>query len=1107
MKKERLKFRGWLSNALLLAVLLLFPVGTLSAEGIVSSTQNIVQDNLNRVKNSAQDIVKELESLNDDIQKTGQSFSDGDLKSNIENLKSVIEDLKSIDAEQLKGMDLTKVTDVFDRVKAAIKGESQASQNLVNHIDNLETKTMTLINDARNVVSLAYTMPVGIKSDNYKFEISVDTLRYLRDSMDGSVAMDAHAYWTLPWTAAESPTTLAFKGENIVLKGSGSSRIKVDDAQVDVSTQYLPLELSKDKVYLDIDTATYVEIDCNGFKEMYLKGRVRFSSQIITWADKRMDARDSMVSASFAVYLDDLNDFFFQGQIDGQFKVKATQDVKYKALGIVADFSTKRNAENFQFPKGYKSPFAAGDEAYWTGFAIKELSFDLTEQFPEFPVDSAGAYNMLIDETGVSGWFWAGLSFGENNNKQAQNQQKQKPNSTVEAKFTEVSIGLSGGKISGGGLAGEVKIKPLVTNEKDTLTLGIDGKLYSDSNGNLNFDIKTEIKKDMTFRLPIIDTTKLTLGQGTYFQYQRITDPASADTAPKYKNVFTLVVNGGLDVNNKLVQIRDLKFEGLKLCSDAPHFDAGKFSLNSVDMPSLHGLPFGLKSMGAKTSSKNEAILQPKIYLTLIGKESKEDNKQGASAEASFDLVAQIKDDDPKPHWKLTGLRLTGIKIDLNYSAFHLLGEINGYKDDEMYGDGFQGKIEFSMKTPPINATAEARFGKTKYGDPNGNTYKYWYAYAECGMPPGIVLFPPAVYLKSVSLCAYSKIKTEFDRDLFKVTKQIPTKDIKFGFAAGIGFYAAQESMIDAKVRMGMDFSSSGGISKIFLDGRVGILGKGDDGKFNKSFMTGLVGCNYDFENSIFSLDITAKPGEGIKKYVQGDATLKLRTYPESWYCNIGTVTNPVNLTFVEKIKGRTYLMFGDSVPTVLPPLDPKISSMFEVTQSSATTTDNSEMFSNGTGFAFGVALSMDCHLNKFVYADLEFLGGLDLLVVRRTDEVCEGSGKYRAKGQVYVYLDAGAGIKFRKKKFEIVEFEAAASLMGEVPKPVYVEGNIAFRYKILGGLISGNAHANYSNGTQCSPGATSFGPTSNGDAYGVEEDNAAQDKDGNEIKDEDWEN
>lgn len=1122
MKKVKNSFYGWLSKAFVLTALLFVSVGEISAAAnIVNSTNNIFNDNLESVKNSAKSIVDEFKGFKNDFQSIADDLKNikdkdrNEIKESIQNMAERFDEVRDMDFDGLKDMDSkgiqTKLTELYEKIKEIAAESPVGSSGATSMLERVETiyqKSMKLINDINNVASLYYSMPIGLRSETKRFEITIDTFRITRDTTKhtGAIALDAHAWWKLPPSVCDEPVVLSFSGKNVVLKGKGTTRIKLADSNYDkfVDQKTIRYTIVKKKVYLDIDTSSYMEFSCDGFKEIYLKGDVVFSGSIMKPAYPKSKT-DTAITASFTVFVDDPNNMFFEADIKQDFKLKPTQDVVYTAHSMVVDFSTVKNAEGFDFPKEYKNPFKSGDEAYWTGFAIKELSVDLEKQFPEFPVNDVHAYNMMIDQSGVSGWFETSITTGKDNKGML------KENSTIQATFDTLSVGLSGGKISGGGLYGTVVVKALKDSKGVPLTMGINGRLYSDQYDNMNIDLKTEVVRNMRFALPVVDTAWLTLGQGTSFQYVRVTD--STLETPVSRNIFTLIMNGGLDVKNKLVTVDGLRFEGLKLCSDAPHFSAGTFSLNSVDIPSLHGLPFGFKKIGAMTNLKNQAVLQPEVYLSIISKEDPDDQKQGASVEAGFDLIASINDGEngDKPGWSITGLSVHRIAVDVNYATFHLQGAIQSFKDHPINGDGFDGDITFSLSAPQFSVGARAYFGKTRYDVTTGNQldkpYKYWYVSAETSFPTNsVVLFPPALFLKSVSLSAYSRVNAEFDMSEFRVTTITPDKRLKFGLRAGIGFYAAQDNLVDAKAQLGMEFSSSGGLSRIFLLGKVGILGQD-----NKAFLEGTLDCNYDFEHNIFSLDATAKPGSMINRFVDGSAWLKFRAYKDSWYCNAGAVTNPIQLTFMEKIKATAYLMFGDSVPTMLPPLDPRISGMYEVTQSTATTADHAEDMSNGMGFAFGTTLSLECHLDKFVYADLSLLGGTDLLVARKADGgyFCSGDDaakcKYRAKGQLYVYFDAGAGIKFRKKKFEIIDFSATASLRGEVPKPVYVEGNIAFQYSVLGGIVSGNAHAKYSHGQSCNEDGT-LTHYHDGTTYDVVEDQKAKDKDGKEINEEDWE-
>lgn len=1099
------QMRRWLRlGALLCFIVFQCSQAMAQAGGIVTSTVNIEKDNYNRLKESALDLSKSFKAFGDSLTSMGKDLSSvcSDAGKSVEEVQNLISQLQGASVESLKNMKFDSLKTVFSDISSKLDGSAEGVDDIKRMLGELQTKTDMVINNAKAMLTLTYTMPVGIRSSGMRFELSVDTLRYARMSKDsGSVAMDVHATWVLPWTISDGvdANVISFRGENVVLKGSGSSKIKIDDGTSSSKLLYQSYTLAKDKIYLDLDTTTYVEIDCNGFKQMYLSGRVRFSSSIITAAEPVSAAKktsgtisdslkaiqDSLakvVTASFKINVTDLNDIVFEAQLDQPFKIKVTDDIVYTAHGLVADFSTMRNGEYFAFPKGYISPFAAGDENYWTGFAIKTLKVDLTREFPDFPLQSVAAYNMLIDETGVSGWFEAKAEFGKvdttaakNANATASNNAESVSgnaqtavapaskkgslfgeNSTVQATFKSISLGLSCGKVSGGGLDGTIIIKPLQDDNGKPLTLGLNAQFYTDSLKGLSFVIESKLEKDMKRTLPVLKTTTILIGAGTSVTYSK-----TLDTTGQYQKAFVLNLNGGLDMDNKVLKVDGLRFEGLKFSSANPHFYAGNFSLNSIGSPNIHGLDFGLKNIKAQ-SSENEALLHTDMYLEIIGKESSDDKKQGVSVDGSFQVVSDI---DNK--WKINGLRLRGIDVDVSYSAFRLRGAIKAFdkETDNVFGDGFAGNLAFSMKTPPIAVDVEAKFGKTNYingTDTTAKPYRYWFAYASADFP-GTPIFPPAVLMNSASLALYSRMGVKFDMNQFKLQPTVPNKAVAFGFEAGIGVCVAQDNLINAKAKLGLEFSSSGGIGKVSLAGKVAVVSKEpDDG-----LLTGSVYSAYDFKNEILMFDASVTPGERVKKIVQGTVGLKLRTYPESWYCNIGTYNNPCKLTFAEKINTETYMMFGDSVPSVLPPLDPKISAMFNVTQSTATSADHSDEMSNGTGFAFGAALSVECHLNKFVYADVAFKGGTDLLVVRKPGFICENS-KYRASGRVFVYLDVSAGIKARRKKFEVVEFEAAANLEGELPKPFFVHGEVGFRYRLLGGLLKGNATAKFEAGTKC---------------------------------------
>lgn len=1050
-------------------LVLLFPllVGqTAWGEGIMNSTKNITDENIQDLKNAAADLQNSVMVFQESIKGKKDEIwgkAAGEKDELLEKVKSSFESLFNGDEAQLKKLDYSNIKKNIDDLIAGVKDDANSEVNeFVSQLKDLKEKTDVLVYRAMGLFSYAYTTPIGFTSDNLKFTLSIDELRYVHsetDPNDNSVAIDAHAKWTLPWTITSgSPaTTIEFAGENIPLKGGGEAKLRVKNSKGDI----LPITLVKDKVFLDIKKETYVEIDCNGFRSLFLDAQIRFTSEIMTYAEDKTKE----VVAPFKLTFNDLSDMVIQASIDKPFKLKVTDDVIYTAKDVIADFSTISNPENFQFPENYESAFPESDIAYWTGFAIKDIEVNLTEQFPELPLERVAANNLIIDETGVSGYFKAvgsqknAIGAQKNGNQTASAATSAvgegARNSTIEGHFTELSLGFQSSRLTSGSLKGDVTIKPLTDDNDVPLTLELSGSLARSSNGeHMPFDIYAKVKKDLRYHLPFIKTTNITVGQGTQVEYHR---------ESKESKRFVLNMNGGLDVKNKLIEIEGLKFVNMRISSASPHFSPGTFSVNSVGSPLLHGLPIGVKGLSSKESRIDEktgeelAVLTPTAYLHIIPKEGKGDDKQGAAVEATFDLMSSIDSDK----WSIKGLQVHAIKVNVDYSSFHLGGYIEAKKDDEMFGDYFGGSLEFSMKTPRIGCTVEGKFGKTSWTSDGSasSPYKYWLVSANATIPP-ILLFPPAVFMNSISLAAYSKIGYTYDDDECKIKDIYPDKKKKFGFQAGIGIYAVQENLINGRVTMGIDFSSSGGLETVFLSGHVGVLGT----DMHNAFLDGYVKCHYDFQNEVFNFDVSAYPGDKIKNFVDGKASLKLRCDPVSWYCRAGTPTDPVFLDFVGIVSSRSYLMLGDSLPTSIPPMDSRLSGMFNVTQSSATSSDHSAEFNNGTGFAFGAALEFGVHLRAFVYADLEFLGGIDVLVLKNKIE-CENS-YYRAHGHMYLYLDADLGIKFARKKFSVLELTAATDLSGEVPKPLFVHGNIGFKYKV--GVLKGRATAKYKTGKSC---------------------------------------
>ena len=984
-----------------------------------------------------------------------------------------------------------------------------------------------------------HNTPIGLSYDfagGVGLEFALDNVAYKRDVDNVSnVSMNLRAAFTLPFSVSKGKTgvsQIVFRGEDIVLRGKGSSKIFLDVPD-NKKLEYARYELCEGKCYMCVSKESYMEIDCDGFKHMRLKGKFEFSSDVIYPATKSQkqndpaktdtpsttadasksdaDANDSgkktpeekaedLVAAEFDVEISNLSDIIIVAGFEKPFKVKCTGDIIYEVHGLTADLSSVRNAAGFEFPSCYTPPMPDNPET-WTGFAMNALKVDLKQQFPDLPFSSAEVKTMLIDETGVSGWF--SVNYDKNKQKEndnavvnkdnttngttadagdsegASSETANKGNNSVEennlidnsvlgVSLTKLSLGVASSKIVGGGIEGDVTVKPLKDKNEQSLCVKLEGKFYS-QNDELGMNIKASMAKDAQYNLPFLkDKATVTIGAGTYISYDKT--PATA-TTPEKKG-FTFNLTGGIDLETSVLKMEGLTFENMRFSTNSPHFNGGNFALKSMEPFHLGGLSFALMDLKFGYDGEQKLIsMGAGVKLELIEKKKadnkeEEKDKEGASVTAGFTMTMQKEADNPDAEgkWKAKDLQIDSIRIKIDYSAFKLNGRIGIYRDDEVYGKGFHGLIGFEIVPISLGVSAEARFGKIDKEIASGTErlkYRYWYARASVDkFPPGILVFPPGVFLRSVSFAAYSKMN--FTKDLQTTgvtTNYFPDPNVKFGFEGGIGVYVGNPKLVNASVFLGMQFNPDGGLNNITLDGTVSAMS--DDPK--NAYIKGALRSEYNFIEHIFDMNAQI---EFTAKVLTGKVPFELHTEPKKWHLHIGTNEVPVELKFAKIAKVSCYFMLGE-VPSQLPPLNPALTSLFGVVKSEAANPENVDLLKNGSGFAFGASVDIDCGPDKFIYADVKLKGGTDALIVRRDSFMCGGSD-FRGSGRTYVYLALGAGISFRDKHHEFLDIQAGASLQAEFPKPYHIAGEFGFRFRLLHGLIKGDADAWFDAGESC---------------------------------------
>lgn len=1049
---------------------------------MIETTETQIKQNVNNVKND----IKNLQNKLNDFAKQAGGIAQSEV------IKPLVEDLKAElkkalkDPKNYNGENLEKIVKDLEE-----KGKD------ISAVKEIATDVRKTIKDIKNIATVIFTAPVGLSGGYGQtgLKIEMDPLTYKRKgAKEGSTSIKAKAEFQLPFSVSGDGgnTKIGFLGDINLIGENNSSKLfayveNTNQVSSDEITYYPILE---GKAELGVYKDSYIEVDCNGFKSMRLHGKFRFESSVLYKADpKTVTKEDSMLTADFDVNISDLEDILIEVSFDEPFKIRCTGDVVYKVTGVIADLSTVKNAENFQFPRGYRNPFKGSDEAYWTGFALKALEVNVEKELPF--VKTLNAYNMLIDETGISGWFGAGFK-----------EQDIVNNPAIGVSIDTLAVGIASNKIVGGTIGGDLTVKMLKDKkspDKDKeLKIDLNGTLYSDNNNNLCYSFEAKINKG-EYDLPFLKEsgTVISISEGTSISYQKENNPKYKPDDKNckedpYRRGFHFVINGNLSMDYSFLHVDNLQFQNLKFSTCEPYFGGGTFALNSAKSMNLGGLEIALNRVSVglgveedeKTKEKTtSASIGADVTLKLIG------DGKGVSVGTAFNCGASKKE---KEKWQIGGFSVDKIMIDVDFSAFHLAGMIEQYGVTEeeqkaLYGKGFKGSINLKLDMLNIDVDAIAQFGKTAYTAspiynaieaekvkyaagqngviPAGKEYKYWYVFAGVSGLKGVVIFPPSVMLEGVSLGLFSHMSYTMNQTTKEISRNYhPDASKKFGIQGGVKFFMAQESLIGAQVKLGLMINDHGGVSEVTLDGGIYMLGD----NVQDAFVKGTVATKYDFEQSIFTCYGLAEMGVS---YLKGTFNLDILSAPKNWHFYVGTNSSPVGLKFVDIIKTKSYFMLGHGVPTTLAPLDPRITELFGVTQSTAS--GKTAEMESGKGFAFGASICVDCGFKGFVYAGAALLGGLDVLVIRNQDGNCEHT-KYRGFGRAYVYLDLGAGVKPRKKKFEFIDFVGSSKLYAEFPKPLYIEGDVAFKYSVLGGLFKGTVRTHFDAGKTCSNNAGS---------------------------------
>ncbi|GHV14863.1 hypothetical protein FACS1894169_04650 [Bacteroidia bacterium] len=875
---------------------------------------------------------------------------------------------------------------------------------------------------------------------------------------------------------------------------------------------------------------TYVIIDCDGVKELSLKGNIQISRDLLTpldingkVVDKLPNGSLNRVRGDFALKAADWNDLLVKVSIT-PFAITSQvekQDKGYFSFFVndaILDLSDLRTDPSVQFPEYYqKHGYLIDGPNSWRGIYIQSLKVGLPEEFKtkdkkDAPV-TLSAENLLIDNYGVSGSFAAENVFPLE--KGITNK-----NNAWGYSLDRIEVDLAASKIRGASLSGKIKL-PIQKENKEENKEAVSGFLgYTGSISEEEYLISVTSLNDINFDLW---KAKATIESGSSIEMRVV----NKEFYPKAILNGKLAINAGdeddpeEDNEKKILKFQEIKFEGLTLQTKPPYFTVKSFG--AFGEQKIAGLPASISDIILVADGKQANL----SFGITIGLQDK-----GFAASGILHINGEVLSENSTQQWKYKGFKLSKLALEnVDIGVATVSGSLEIMKKDPLYGDGFKAFLNAKLTgLQKVEVSVNAVFGYS--------TFRYW---GFEGSVNGLKIPAGTVQITGFSGGAFYHMVPDREQTLNPVYKDkalVLKPDNSVGLALRAGVYGNlyNDGIASFMAGFNMSTNANGGLANMGFMGEVFIMEDitavlpdpfaGVKGKFKEivgksnfikdlsennrvnsfldvekvddsypkatkitSALYGKLAMNYDFNNKVFhaNLDVYVNVANGIVKGVgsggrAGWAVLHIA--PKDWYMYIGTPNDMIGLRVGLKnfyVESSSYFMVGSSIPDSPPP-PAEVAQILGLDISDLDYMKDLNSLADGKGFAFGTHFKFDTGDMTALFLYARFQAGLGADIMLRNygeDARCSNRGGDRigingwyANGQAYIYLQGELGIKiklfFIKKKIPIIKAGAAALLQVKAPNPIWMRGYLGGYYNLLGGLIKGRFRFKLEFGEEC---------------------------------------
>lgn len=819
---------------------------------------------------------------------------------------------------------------------------------------------------------------------------------------------------------------------------------------------------------------SYAIVNCEGFKELQLSAVLELDSEKIGVVENGK-MTDQPLRTTFFCAAEALDDIVVKVDLP-EFGLRHVPDWTFMAEDVMLDFSQTRNAPDF---KGYSTSGSNSGAVdfgnIWQGLYIKRIRL----QFPDYIKKVSGAKpsvlaeKMWLDEKGFTGKIAA-----------------------------EDVLMLTEGSLGGWGFSIE---KFSMEFLHDQIKSGL-------MKGQIELPVSKAGKYEYEGGFATDGSWKLKLGLGEKIDFDFIKGRevdllASSFLEAKKEKDKDLQIRANLSGSMKLNPLAaendkfgfaNISFKGMEVSNQAPFFEIKE--LRWTDDLSIKGFPVTIKDL-------NLSSVDGKIgfgFKTLVHFGDAGDGNFGG--ELALKLRSEIKNEGERQKWDFAGVDVGKVAVDFAKSGLKFKGDVELVENNSLYGDGFQGSVDFEIEPLSLGVRADLMLGARQ-------GFRYWYVDVLANLGTTGIPIGPGFKISAIGGGAYKRMKMverkSGSSDLGQTTSGLfyePDSTKSLGLKASLVFAAQNEKLFNAELGMEMAFNAQGGLSSMVLSGAGQLMSEELNAmqRFNQRVLqlasaiqpsveeqqraiaseasiSAQVKLLLDIENSRFTgtfdtyMNLGIIKGAGSKGHL---GQMGMSFGGDEWYIKVGEPKHPLGVKMkVGPLQASldAYFMTGNRLPA-FPELPSRVASLMDVSYPRPSASE----LAKGNGLAFGASFSMSTGTIPLLifYAAFDADVGFDVMLKQHLNSLCQETGDkpgingWYAQGQAYAYMMADVGLYLKlfgkKRNFSVLKGEVGTLLQAGLPNPSSFEGNLALNISLLNGLVKGRFNVGFDLGTPC---------------------------------------